>query len=138
MHSSFRGTRLVALGQEFSEPEVRVGDLENRQTPTTPSTAMSRFSPGALTAWHSHGLGQSLYIVDRELGGLVAADEDEQVDLPDSLDAGVADRPVVVFPVPLRADRSPAYAPGGCRDPAMDESHDVMAEWRETVRRSAM
>jgi hypothetical protein len=36
--------------------------------------------------------------------------------------------------VPLRADRSPAYAPGGSRDPAMDESHDVMAEWRETVR----
>ncbi|WP_247695759.1 hypothetical protein [Streptomyces sp. B93] len=40
--------------------------------------------------------------------------------------------------VPLRADRSPAYAPGGSRDPAMDESHDVMAEWQETVRRSAM
>ncbi|MDX3752604.1 hypothetical protein [Streptomyces sp. AK08-02] len=40
--------------------------------------------------------------------------------------------------VPLRTDRSPAYAPGGSRDPAMDESHDVMAEWRETVRRSAM
>lgn len=40
--------------------------------------------------------------------------------------------------VPLRADRSPAYAPGGSRDPAMDESRDVTAEWRETVRRSAM
>jgi hypothetical protein len=40
--------------------------------------------------------------------------------------------------VSLRADRSPAYAPGGSRDPAMDESHDVMAEWRETVRRTAM
>ncbi|MFI5571343.1 hypothetical protein ACIA6T_29200 [Streptomyces sp. NPDC051740] len=40
--------------------------------------------------------------------------------------------------VPLRADRSPAYAPDGSRDPAMAESHDVVAEWRETVRRSAM
>ncbi|MFJ9902183.1 hypothetical protein ACIRVK_04620 [Streptomyces sp. NPDC101152] len=36
--------------------------------------------------------------------------------------------------VPLRADRSPAHAPGGSRDPAMDESQDVMTEWRETVR----
>ncbi|MEU6590567.1 hypothetical protein ABZ923_15325 [Streptomyces sp. NPDC046881] len=40
--------------------------------------------------------------------------------------------------VPLRADRSPAYAPDGSRHPAMDESHDVMDEWRETIRRSAM
>lgn len=40
--------------------------------------------------------------------------------------------------VPLRADRSPAYAPGGSRDPALDESRDVMDEWRETLQRSAM
>ncbi|MEU1469969.1 hypothetical protein ABZ434_17265 [Streptomyces sp. NPDC005761] len=39
--------------------------------------------------------------------------------------------------VPLRAGRSPAYAPGGRRDPAMDESRDVRDEWRETLRRSA-
>ncbi|MFF7333514.1 hypothetical protein [Streptomyces sp. NPDC008150] len=39
--------------------------------------------------------------------------------------------------VPLDADRSPAYAPGGRRDPAMDEYHDLMAEWHETLRRSA-
>ncbi|WP_405517107.1 hypothetical protein [Streptomyces canus] len=39
--------------------------------------------------------------------------------------------------VPLRADRSAAYAPGGSRDPAMDESHDLVDEWRETLRRSA-
>jgi hypothetical protein len=40
--------------------------------------------------------------------------------------------------VPLHADRSPAYAPGGSRDPALDESRDVVDEWRETLRRSAM
>lgn len=28
--------------------------------------------------------------------------------------------------LPLRADRSPAYAPGGSRDPALDDSHDVV------------
>ncbi|MCZ4507729.1 hypothetical protein O3Q52_05785 [Streptomyces sp. ActVer] len=39
---------------------------------------------------------------------------------------------------PLHADRSPAYAPGGSRDPALDESRDVVDEWRETLRRSAM
>ncbi|WP_256096151.1 hypothetical protein [Streptomyces sp. LUP30] len=32
--------------------------------------------------------------------------------------------------VPLRADRSPAYAPGGSRDPALDETRDVADEWR--------
>ncbi|MGP4090581.1 hypothetical protein [Streptomyces sp. KR55] len=40
--------------------------------------------------------------------------------------------------VPLHADRSPAYAPGGSRDLALDESRDVVNEWRETLRRSAM
>lgn len=39
--------------------------------------------------------------------------------------------------VPLHADRSPAYAPGGSRDPALDESRDVRDEWREILRRSA-
>ncbi|WP_225877258.1 hypothetical protein [Streptomyces resistomycificus] len=31
--------------------------------------------------------------------------------------------------LPLRANRSPAYAPGGSRDPALDESRDVVDEW---------
>ncbi|MEO3853082.1 hypothetical protein ABGB09_36625 [Streptomyces sp. B8F3] len=39
--------------------------------------------------------------------------------------------------VPLHAHRSPAYAPGGSRDPAMDESRDVMDEWFKTIQRSA-
>ncbi|WP_245237403.1 hypothetical protein RFN58_00360 [Streptomyces iakyrus] len=33
--------------------------------------------------------------------------------------------------VPLCANRSPAYAPGGVRDPALDESHDIKAAWLE-------
>ncbi|MDQ0757368.1 hypothetical protein [Streptomyces canus] len=35
--------------------------------------------------------------------------------------------------VPLCADRSPAYAPDGSRDPALDETHDVADEWREAT-----
>ncbi|MEU9004717.1 glycosyltransferase, partial [Streptomyces sp. NPDC048551] len=31
--------------------------------------------------------------------------------------------------VPLHADRSPAYAPGGRRDPALDEVRDVVDKW---------
>ena len=33
--------------------------------------------------------------------------------------------------LPLRAERSPAYGPGGVRDPALDESQDIEAAWRE-------
>ncbi|SPF06375.1 hypothetical protein [Streptomyces sp. MA5143a] len=40
--------------------------------------------------------------------------------------------------VPLRADRSPAYAPGGSRDPALDESRDVRDQWREALQGSVM
>jgi len=40
--------------------------------------------------------------------------------------------------VPLRADRSPAYAPSGSRDPALDKSRDVMDEWQEALQGSAM
>ncbi|MFD7699199.1 hypothetical protein [Streptomyces caelestis] len=31
--------------------------------------------------------------------------------------------------LPLRANRSAVYAPGGTRDPALDESHDVADRW---------
>ncbi|MFJ7415339.1 hypothetical protein ACIQWZ_31715 [Streptomyces sp. NPDC098077] len=33
--------------------------------------------------------------------------------------------------VPLHADRSPAYGPGGIRDPALDETQDIKAAWLE-------
>ncbi|MGW1230272.1 hypothetical protein [Streptomyces sp. NPDC002530] len=39
--------------------------------------------------------------------------------------------------VPLRAGRSPAYAAGGSRDPALDESRDVRDEWQEALEGSA-
>ncbi|MEU1599333.1 hypothetical protein ABZ468_42670 [Streptomyces sp. NPDC005708] len=35
--------------------------------------------------------------------------------------------------LPLRADRSPAYAPGGSRNPALDESHEVVDKWLECM-----
>ncbi|MCX5231188.1 hypothetical protein [Streptomyces sp. NBC_00233] len=37
--------------------------------------------------------------------------------------------------VPLRADRSPAYGPGGVRDPALDEAQDIKAAWLEASLR---
>lgn len=37
--------------------------------------------------------------------------------------------------VPVRADRSPAYGPGGVRDPALDESQDIKAAWLEACMR---
>ncbi len=37
--------------------------------------------------------------------------------------------------VPLRADRSPAYGPGGVRDPALDESQDLKDAWLEASLR---
>ncbi len=37
--------------------------------------------------------------------------------------------------VPLRADRSPAYGPGGVRDPALDESQDLEHAWWEASMR---
>ncbi|WP_406531185.1 hypothetical protein [Streptomyces sp. I8-5] len=33
--------------------------------------------------------------------------------------------------VPLHADRSPAYGPGGVRDPSLDETQDIKAAWLE-------
>ncbi|OPC84709.1 hypothetical protein B4N89_00110 [Embleya scabrispora] len=37
--------------------------------------------------------------------------------------------------VPLRADRSPAYGPGGVRDPALDESQQARTAWLEASMR---
>ncbi|WP_330242103.1 hypothetical protein [Streptomyces sp. NBC_00525] len=37
--------------------------------------------------------------------------------------------------VPLRADRSPAYAPTEVRDPALDEAQDIKAAWLEACLR---
>ncbi|MEW2418903.1 hypothetical protein AB0953_35275 [Streptomyces sp. NPDC046866] len=34
--------------------------------------------------------------------------------------------------LPLRVDRSPAYAPSGSRDPALDEVDDVVDQWLES------
>ncbi|MFJ9576199.1 hypothetical protein ACIRQF_07400 [Streptomyces sp. NPDC101191] len=34
--------------------------------------------------------------------------------------------------LPLRADRSPAYAPSGSRDPALDGVDDVVDQWRKS------
>ncbi|MEW1773522.1 hypothetical protein [Streptomyces sp. NPDC086777] len=40
-----------------------------------------------------------------------------------------AERACYCAHLPLRADRSPAYAPSGSRDPALDDSHDVVDKW---------
>ncbi|MEV6547029.1 cupin domain-containing protein [Streptomyces sp. NPDC051665] len=38
--------------------------IHRGEEPSRARTNMVRFSPGARTAWHSHGLGQTLYIVE--------------------------------------------------------------------------
>lgn len=38
--------------------------------------------------------------------------------------------------VPLHANRSPAYGPGGVRDPAPDESRDIKDAWLEAAMRA--
>ncbi|MFI8232431.1 hypothetical protein ACIGDI_26685 [Streptomyces sp. NPDC085900] len=50
------------------------------------------------------------------------------VDRPDAGRVG-AERALYCARLPLRADRSPAHAPGGSRDPALDECQDVVGEW---------
>lgn len=37
--------------------------------------------------------------------------------------------------VPRRADRAPAYGPGGVRDPALDESQDISDAWLDASMR---
>ena len=54
------------------------------QTPTPPSllsAATVRFTPGARTNWHSHDLGQTLYVTDGVgyVGTLKVRDHTEQV-----------------------------------------------------------
>ena len=41
-----------------------------------------------------------------------------------------ADRAWYCAHVPLKAERSPAYGPGGVRDPALDEVGDIKEAWR--------
>ncbi|MFF3373770.1 cupin domain-containing protein [Streptomyces sp. NPDC002680] len=38
--------------------------IHRGEEPSRARANMVRFAPGARTAWHSHGLGQTLYIVD--------------------------------------------------------------------------
>ncbi|MFF7331397.1 cupin domain-containing protein [Streptomyces sp. NPDC008150] len=50
-------------------PEMFSGDawadvIHRGEDPSRARANMVRFAPGARTAWHSHGLGQTLYIVE--------------------------------------------------------------------------
>lgn len=50
-------------------PESFTGDawadvIHRGEQPSRLRTNLVRFAPGARTAWHSHGLGQTLYIVE--------------------------------------------------------------------------
>jgi quercetin dioxygenase-like cupin family protein len=46
------------------------------EDPSRARANMVRFAPGARTAWHSHGLGQTLYIVE---GVALIQSRDEQI-----------------------------------------------------------
>jgi quercetin dioxygenase-like cupin family protein len=50
-------------------PELFTGDvyidpIANGQEPSRIQVNAVRFTPGARTAWHSHGLGQTLYVTE--------------------------------------------------------------------------
>lgn len=46
--------------------EVWIDPIAQGQGPSPMGVAAIRFTPGARTAWHRHGIGQSLYVIDGE------------------------------------------------------------------------
>ena len=47
---------------EWFTGEVSIESLNDAQVPCCASSALVTFEPGARTAWHSHPLGQTLYV----------------------------------------------------------------------------
>jgi quercetin dioxygenase-like cupin family protein len=49
---------------EWFTGDVWIDTIARGQDPSRVSVAAVRFSPGARTAWHSHHLGQTLYVTE--------------------------------------------------------------------------
>jgi quercetin dioxygenase-like cupin family protein len=56
---------------EWFTGEVWIDTIARGQAPSRMNVAAVRFSPGARTAWHSHEVGQTLYVTEGR--GLVQA-----------------------------------------------------------------
>ncbi|WP_330301911.1 MULTISPECIES: cupin domain-containing protein [unclassified Streptomyces] len=64
----------VKLPAEWFTGDAYADVIHRGEEPSPMRANMVRFTPGARTAWHSHGLGQTLYIVEgialvQSLGG---------------------------------------------------------------------
>ena len=64
---------------EMFTGDVWIDNIAQGQAPSRISVGIVHFTPGARTAWHSHSLGQTLYVTDG--GGLVQSRGDELVEL---------------------------------------------------------
>jgi quercetin dioxygenase-like cupin family protein len=49
---------------ELFTGDVYIDPIANGQDPSRIQVNAVRFNPGARTAWHSHGLGQTLYVTE--------------------------------------------------------------------------
>ena len=49
---------------ELFTGDVYIDPIANGQEPSRIQVNAVRFTPGARTAWHSHGLGQTLYVTE--------------------------------------------------------------------------
>lgn len=50
--------------EQFFTGDVWIDSIANGQEPSRIRVNAVRFTPGARTAWHSHALGQTLYVTD--------------------------------------------------------------------------
>jgi quercetin dioxygenase-like cupin family protein len=55
---------LLKLPAEWFTRDAYADVIHRGEEPSRMRANMVRFTPGARTAWHSHGLGQTLYIVE--------------------------------------------------------------------------
>ncbi|MEU6089585.1 cupin domain-containing protein [Streptomyces sp. NPDC047085] len=54
----------MKLPEQWSTGDVWADVIHRGEDPSRVRANMVRFAPGARTAWHSHGMGQALYIVE--------------------------------------------------------------------------
>ncbi|MEU5045931.1 (R)-mandelonitrile lyase [Streptomyces griseorubiginosus] len=54
----------MKLSAEWATGDVWTDVIRRGEEPSRVRANLVRFSPGAHTAWHAHGLGQTLYIVE--------------------------------------------------------------------------
>jgi len=56
------GTQVVSGPPDYFTGEVTIASMFNRSEPSRLTGAIVTFQPGSRTAWHSHPLGQTLFV----------------------------------------------------------------------------